>query len=220
MYSINKHCILTPTASQNTYLGEQCSPKTPREDIEKFAVEMYNKDKFEFIGEQMRKQIANIITSIRILCSICLLLCPVFSVVFYIVYLFCGITDMVDGRIARKTKSVSETGARLDTVADIVFVAVCFVKILPLIQLPTWLWIWIVVIAAIKIVNVVWGLICNKKLLSIHTILNKATGFLLFLFPLTLSFIEPMYSSVTVCSLATVSAINEVYYTRRGKEIF
>ena len=127
---------------------------------------------------------------------------------------------MADGIVARKTKSTSELVARLDTVADSVFVAVCFVKILPLIQFPTWLWIWIIVIATIKIGNVVWGLICNKKLVSMHTILNKATGFLLFLFPLTLSFIEPMYSSVIVCSLATVSAINEVYYTRMGREIF
>ena len=127
---------------------------------------------------------------------------------------------MVDGTIARKTKSVSEMGARLDTVADIVFVAVCFVKILPLIQFPTWLWIWIGIIATIKIGNVVWGLIYNKKLVSMHSILNKATGFLLFIFPLTLSFIEPMYSSVIVCSLATVSAINETYYIRIGREIF
>ena len=168
----------------------------------------------------MRKQIENIITSSRIICSICLLPSPVFFVSFYIMYLFCGITDMVDGTIARKTKSVSETGARLDTVADIVFVAVCFAKILPLIQFPAWLWIWIVVIATVKIGNVVWGLICNKKLVSMHTILNKATGFLLFLFPLTLSFIEPMYSSVIVCFLATVSAINEVHYTRMGREIY
>ena len=93
-------------------------------------------------------------------------------------------------------------------------------RILQLIQFTTWLWIWIVVIATIKIGNVVWGLICNKKLVSMHTILNKATGFLLFLFPLTLSFIEQMYSSVIVCSLATASAINEVYYTRMGREIF
>ena len=127
---------------------------------------------------------------------------------------------MIDGTIARKTKSVSELGARLDTVADIVFVAVCFVKILPLMEFPTWLWNWIVIIAIIKIGNVVWGLISNKKLVSMHTILNKATGLLLFLFPLTLSFIEPMYSSVIVCFSATVSAINEVYYTRMGREIF
>ena len=68
-----------------------------------------------------RKQIANIITISRILSSIYLLLSPVFCISFYIVYLFCGITDMVDGTIARKTKSVSELGARLDTVADSVF---------------------------------------------------------------------------------------------------
>ena len=126
---------------------------------------------------------------------------------------------MVDGTIARKTKSISELGARLDTIADSVFVAVCFVKILPLIQFPTWLWTWILMIAIIKIGNVVWGLISDKKLVSMHTILNKVTGFLLFLLPLTLSFIEPIYSSVVVCFVATVAAINEMYHTRMGKEI-
>jgi len=167
----------------------------------------------------MRKQTANIITISRILSSIYLLFCPVFSISFSITYLFCGITDMVDGTIARKTKSISELGARLDTIADSVFVAVCFVKILPLIQFPTWLWTWILMIAIIKIGNVVWGLISDKKLVSMHTILNKVTGFLLFLLPLTLSFIEPIYSSVVVCFVATVAAINEVYHTRMGKEI-
>ena len=127
---------------------------------------------------------------------------------------------MIDGTIARKTKSVSELGARLDTVADSVFVAVCFVKILPLMEFPTWLWNWIVIIAIIKIGNVVWGLISNKKLVSIHTILNKVTGFILFLLPLTFSFIEQIYSSAVVCFMATVSAINEVYYTRMDREIF
>ena len=168
----------------------------------------------------LRKQIANIITISRILSSIYLLRCPVFYISFYIMYLFCGITDMVDGTIARKTKSVSELGARLDTVADSVFVAVCFVKILPLIQFPTWLWTWIVIIAIIKIDNVVWGLISNKKLVSIHTILNKVTRFILFLLPLTFSFIEPIYSSTVMCFVATLSAINEVYYTRIDKEVF
>ena len=167
-----------------------------------------------------RKQIANIITISRILSSINLLLCSVFSISFYIMYLFCGITDMADGIIARKTKSISELGARLDTAADSVFVAVCFAKILPLMQFPTWLWIWIVIIAIIKIGNVVWGLISSKKLVSIHTIWNKVTGFLLFLLPLTLSFIEPIYSSSVVCFMATFSAINEVYHIRMGKEVF
>ena len=162
----------------------------------------------------MRKQLANIITISRILCSIGLLCCPVFSFGFYAVYLFCGFTDMIDGTIARKTNTISEFGARLDMVADSVFVAVCFVKILPLMQFPTWLWTWIVIVAIIKIGNVAWGLISNKKMVSIHTILNKVTGFLLFLLPLMLSFIEPIYSSAVVCFVATLSAINEVYHTR------
>ena len=166
----------------------------------------------------MRKKIANIITISRILCSIGMLFCPVSLIYFYIMYLFCGFTDMVDGTIARKTKSVSEFGAKLDTVADIVFAAVCFVKILPTMQFPVLLWIWIVIIAIIKIGNIVWGLICNKKLISLHTILNKATGFLLFLFPLTLGFIEPVYSSAAVCLIATLSAIDEVWHIRMGKE--
>ena len=168
----------------------------------------------------MKKQIAIIITVSRILGSVCLLFCPAFSVAFYIVYLFCGITDMVDGTIARKTNSVSETGARLDTVADIVFVAVCFAKILPMMQFPAWLWLWIVAIAVIKTTNIVWGLIHNKKLVSVHTFLNKTTGFLLFIFPLTMGVVEPICSAVILCSLATASAISELHYTRKGKEIF
>lgn len=169
----------------------------------------------------MKKQIANIITSSRILCAICLLFYPVFSVVFYILYLFCGITDIMDGTVARKTKAVSEFGAKLDTVADIVFVAVCFAKMLPLMNLPIWLWIWIAVIAIIKIGNILWGLICGKQLISLHTFLNKVTGFLLFLFPLTPNFIEPMYSSVVVCSVAMLAAIKEGNHIRnQDREIF
>ena len=85
---------------------------------------------------------------------------------------------------------------------------------------PMWLWTWIVIIAIIKIGNVVWGLIAYKRLISLHTISNKVTGFLLFLLPLTFGFLEPIYSSAAVCFMATLSAINELYYTRIGKEIF
>jgi len=87
-------------------------------------------------------------------------------------------------------------------------------------KFPAWLWTWIIFIAIIKIGNVVWELISNKKLVSMHTVLNKATGFLLFLLPLMLNFINPIYSSAVVCFVATLSAINEVYYTMTGKEVF
>ena len=79
---------------------------------------------------------ANVITGLRILVSAVLLFCPVFSPIFYVLYLIAGLSDMVDGIIARKTDSVSEFGSRLDGVADFVFVAVCLIKILPVMDIP------------------------------------------------------------------------------------
>ena len=162
----------------------------------------------------MKIHIANLITSCRILLSIILLFCPVFSMGFYCIYLFCGFTDMVDGTIARKTNSVSEFGAKLDTVADFLFFAVAFIKLLPVIHIPEWIWIWIVIIAIVKIFNVVSGLICKKKIIFLHTVMNKATGLLLFAFSLTLQFVEPKYSLMAVCIIATISAIQEGYYVK------
>ena len=162
----------------------------------------------------MRKHIANIITGCRILGSVLLLFFPAFSAEFYIIYIICGFSDMIDGTIARKTNSVSAFGETLDTIADIVFVAVCFIKILPLIHLPVWLIIWIIVIAIIKIGSIILGYVFKKQFISLHNAMNKITGFLLFLFPLTLRFIEPIYSSAAVCFIATFAAIREVVHIK------
>lgn len=105
-------------------------------------------------------------------------------------YLLGGFTDIADGMVARKTNTVSEFGSKLDTAADFVFVFVCFIKLLPAADIPAWLWIWTVIIAVIKLINIVAGLICNKSFAAVHTVMNKITGVLLFLLPLTLSFIE------------------------------
>ena len=165
----------------------------------------------------MKKQIANIVSSCRILLSITLLFCPVFSVCFYGIYLLCGFTDMVDGTVARKTNSVSEFGARLDTTSDFLFFAVTLIKLLPVIHIPKWIWVWIVVIAIIKIFNVILGFAYTKKLISLHTVMNKITGLLLFLLPLALQFIEIKYSFAVVCIIATIAAIGELCYIVNDK---
>ena len=166
----------------------------------------------------MTKSIANIITFCRIIGSILLLLFPTFSVGFYIVYFLCGFSDMIDGAIARKTRAVSSFGSKLDTVADAVFMAVCAVKLLPIINIPMWLWIWIAVIAIIKIGNIIFGFICWKKFIDSHTVLNKITGALLFILPLTLRLVESMYSFAFVCAVATVAAILEGYCVIKTKD--
>ena len=128
---------------------------------------------------------ANIITGSRILFSIALLFFPTFSPMFYTLYLAAGITDMIDGIVARKTGNESEFGARLDSIADIVFVVVCLIKLIPVVGIPVWLYVWIGIIALIRIINIVSGLIMQKRFVLLHTITNKVTGLLLFVLPLT-----------------------------------
>ena len=160
----------------------------------------------------MTKHIANILTGCRILGSILLLFFPVFSLDFYITYLLCGFSDMVDGAIARKTNSTSKFGSQLDTIADFIFVMVSSFKFLPAIPIPQWLWIWGGMIAVIKISNIILGYVSKKQFISLHTTLNKVTGLLLFLLPLTISFWELNYTAIAVCSIATLSAIQEGLY--------
>ena len=167
----------------------------------------------------MKKYIANIITSSRIIFSLPLLFIPVSSAWFYVFYLFCGFTDMIDGTIARKMGAVSKLGTKLDTIADFVFMLVCSIKILPLIRIALWLWVWIIIIASIKIFNISLVFIRKKKLISIHNVFNKITGFALFLLPLSLTFVETNYSVATICVLATIAVVQEVYFIAKGQEI-
>jgi len=167
----------------------------------------------------MTKHLANIVTGFRIPGSILMLFFPVFSGAFYTTYLLCGFSDMIYGTIARKTNSASEFGSKLDTVADLIFVTVSMIKLLPAIHIPGFLWIWGAVIAIIKIINIIWGFVSKKQFISLHTAMNKLTGLLLFLLPLTLPFVEVKYSAAAVCSIATLAAIQEGVYIAAGHEI-
>ena len=167
----------------------------------------------------MKKHIANIITASRIIFSLPLLFIPLSSAWFYIFYLFCGLSDMIDGTIARKTGTASKFGARLDSASDFVLMFVCCLKILPLIHIPVWLWAWIIGIALIKIFNIMLVFIQKKKLISIHSLLNKTTGLALFLLPLTMTLIETTYSVATICVLATIAGMQEVYFIVKGQEV-
>ena len=166
----------------------------------------------------MKKHIANIITGSRIVFSLPLLFIPLSSAWFYVFYLLCGVSDMVDGTVARRMGSASEFGARLDTVSDFVFMTVALIKFVPYLHIPIWLWIWIGVIAMMKLGNVVLGFVCTKKFVSPHTVLNKIAGLLLFLLPVTISFVDLTYTLPIVCTLATVAAIHEVYFTYSEKK--
>lgn len=161
---------------------------------------------------------ANIITCIRIICSILLLFVPAFSIPFYTLYLLAGCTDMIDGTVARKTGTVSEFGSKLDAVADFIFVAVCAIRILLMLDIGNWMFIWIGIIAVIKVINIISGFVIQKRFVAVHSVMNKITGVLLFVLPLTVRTIDLTYSVAIVCATATFAAIQEGHFIRTFKE--
>jgi CDP-diacylglycerol--glycerol-3-phosphate 3-phosphatidyltransferase len=161
---------------------------------------------------------ANIITCFRILVSFALLFFPLHSVPFYSLYLTAGISDMVDGMVARRTNTTSGFGARLDTAADFVFVVICLIRLLPVMDIPTWLYVWTGVIALIKGINIVTGYVMQKRFVAVHTVMNKVTGALLFVLPLTVPLVELRYTAFAVCAIATFAAIQEGHLIRTGDE--
>ena len=169
------------------------------------------------ISPLMIRYLANIVTSLRIVVSLAMLFCPPFSVMFYILYTICGISDMVDGAIARRTNSTSEFGARLDTIADTIFAIVVIVKIAP--TLDNSLLLWGAIIASIKLINIVIGYIRYQRYIALHTWLNRATGAILFITPFILLFIDQRYLLYTLCPLALLSAIHESNLIVKGHTI-
>ena len=163
------------------------------------------------------KHLPNVITALRIVGSIGILFCIVAGWQFWTLYVFCGISDMIDGWLARKLQAESKTGSVLDSIADLLFLACCAIKLLPILSIPSWLWIWAGIIVIIKIVNLISSLIIFKKFYLPHTIANKLTGFLLFLTVPTISWcIIPI---AIVAIIATFAAVQEGNYIGTRREI-
>ena len=160
------------------------------------------------------KHLPNAITALRFLGAVCLLLFGVKSCAFWTVYFICGLSDMVDGYLARRLGCESKTGAVLDSMADLVFVACCCWKLIPVLAVSRWLWIWGGVIVAIKVINQICALVMYKKCIFPHTIANKVTGVLIFVgVPLTM-FFESIVPMIVIAAVATFAAVQEGHFIR------
>ena len=166
------------------------------------------------------KHLPNFITAFRFLGALGLLFPNVGSVAFWLIYFACGLSDMVDGFLARKFHCESKTGALLDSMADLAFVVGCCIKLIPVLILPHWLWFWGAAIVVIKVINLISAIVLYKKCLFPHTIANKATGLLLFAgVPLTL-FLESVVPMVIIAVVATFAAVQEGHFIRTGQKEF
>lgn len=153
--------------------------------------------------------IANVITISRIIFSIILFFITKESNLFIVLYILCGVSDVLDGFIARTLHTESETGAMLDSVADLVFSIVYIVKVLPSFHLLFYEYIWIVLIAIVKIMIILLNSISIKKFYIEHSIFNKITGALIFILPLSVKLINIRYSIIIACLAATITVFDE-----------
>jgi len=165
------------------------------------------------------KKIPNLLCILRIVLSISFLVIRPFSGLFLAVYLFCGFTDMIDGYIARKANAVSTLGAALDSAADTVFIGILMLVLLPVMKIPQWIWIYIAVIAAVRIASVLIAYIKYRKIAMLHTYSNKFTGLILFTVPILYSYIDMSLLGGIVCSVALLSAAEEMLLQIRSKEL-
>lgn len=157
------------------------------------------------------KNIANIITISRIITAAFLLFAAPLSALFYVLYTICGITDILDGAFARVTHTESKMGALLDSMADLVFVAVSVIKLFgtAVTVFPDWIYAVIVLVAVVRIAAYIIGGVKYHTFASRHTYMNKLTGAALFAVPYFFNYgIKIVCVIVAIC--AVISAVEEL----------
>lgn len=166
---------------------------------------------------------ANILTAMRIICALLILFFPAFSTWFYFFYLLGGITDAVDGTVARKSGNATAWGARFDTIADIFFVLAVLIKIIGFVVVPSWLLLWISILAIIKAVNIVVSFFRYHRFVPVHSVWNKVCGIILFV---TSLFIGSKFAwqakalvVIFACIFASIAAILESVYIIKGYHV-
>ena len=135
------------------------------------------------MNDSIKKNLANILSATRIVAGAFLYLFNDITGGFIALYIVCGITDLLDGPIARKFNSTSAIGAALDTVGDAV-TYMAFVKIL-LVQhmIPSWIVYWMFGVLGLHILAGIVSLVKTKKFFVVHSLFGKILGGSVFVLP-------------------------------------
>lgn len=165
------------------------------------------------------KSIPNMITIIRIILSILIPIIQPFSILFWVIYVVCGLSDILDGFIARKWRLESCLGAKLDSIADFIFAVSLCIVILRNIKIPMWLWICILIIALLRFTGYLVGYCKFKTLVSVHTYANKVTGFALFTAPILIFLCGLNTTGVLLCVIAGASTVEEIAILTKSRQL-
>lgn len=162
---------------------------------------------------------ANGITIFRMVLAIGLLIAPPFSTIFWICYLCAGLSDLLDGPVARALHQTSDLGAKLDSIADLMLVCVIAIILVTHVSIPIWLWICTAVVALLRFTGFAIGYLKYQTFSALHTYANKAAGLSLFGFPLIYSLLGMQIGGILVCTVTLFSAAEELAITISAKNL-
>ena len=161
------------------------------------------------------KRIPNLLSMSRIALCLPLLLVDAMTLPFWVLYLIAGLTDMLDGFLAKRWGVESKFGARLDSLADFVFVLTVGYKLFPWLKLPATLWMMTGLIALVKIINAICSYVVKHRIEYLHTKANKLTGFLLFIGMMAIGQSYFVPAAWAIACIALFSALQEGHFLRR-----
>lgn len=164
------------------------------------------------------KHIPNCLSMLRILLCLPLIVLDPFGFWFLLLYTIAGITDMIDGPIARRTNTVTPFGANLDAAADLLFALIVFFRIIPELEIIPWMFAWILSIIALKFLSIFVSYIRHGELVLLHTYANKFTAFSLFLFPLLFVLMDLNLLLLILCIIASMAFFEELLINSSSKE--
>ncbi len=163
---------------------------------------------------------ADYITLIRILCTAVLIFIEPLCVGYYVMYSIAGISDIADGTVARATKTTSEFGAKLDSVADLLFYTVTLLKILPILisLLPKPIWYGVALALLLRLSAYITAAFKYRRFASQHTYMNKLTGLMVFLLPYVLQTSLGIIYSMATCAVGILGSLEELIMHITEKE--
>ena len=156
----------------------------------------------------------NKLSFIRIIFSLLLFFTKPLSYLFFIIYLICSISDVLDGYVARKYNLFTDFGAKLDSIADMTMFLSLIIVLLPVLNFTLEIYVLILIIVILKIASAIYCYIKFEKLSTIHSYLNKITGLLIILIPVLLIFAPSENLIAIICIIATIAAIEEFLIIR------
>lgn len=159
---------------------------------------------------RMRRNLPNALSMARIALTIPLIWLRPLSAGFFVLYALAGVTDAMDGCLARAWRVTSKLGAKLDGAGDFLLFSVLLYRLIPIFPWPLWTIVWIAVIAAIRLSALFVCYIRFRQFAFLHTYANKVTGFLLFLFPFLIVLLDLNATATVLCAVASLSSLEEL----------